>query len=230
MKRILIIEDDHDIGLLVKHSLEKDGGFTGVIAADGETGLGEARRQTPDLVILDLNLPGLDGLDVCRQLRAQSGTGSVPIIMLTARVDESDKVSGLELGADDYVTKPFSVKELVARVRSVLRRSGQTPAEPRVLVAGVIELDEARRRVKIEGREVTLTRKEFDLLGDLMRHRGRVLSRSHLLERVWGYDHPGTTRTVDVHVRQLRKKLGSPADEYIETVVGVGYRLREVER
>jgi len=229
MKRILIIEDDRDISLLVKHSLEKDGGFSGVIAADGETGLREARRQTPDLVILDLNLPGLDGLDVCRQLRAQSTTGSVPIIMLTARVDESDKVSGLELGADDYVSKPFSVKELVARVRTVLRRSDQTPAVPRVLVAGVIELDEPRRRVKVEGREVTLTRKEFDLLGDLMRHRGRVLSRSHLLERVWGYDHSGTTRTVDVHVRQLRKKLGPPADGYIDTVVGVGYRLSEVD-
>ena len=229
MKRILIIEDDRDIGLLVKHSLEKEGGFSGVIAADGEAGLSEARRQTPDLVILDLNLPGLDGLDVCRQLRAQRATGSVPIIMLTARIDESDKVSGLELGADDYVTKPFSVKELVARVRSVLRRSDQTPDDHRVLVAGVIELDEARRRVKVDGREVTLTRKEFDLLGDLMSHRGRVLSRSYLLEQVWGYDHPGTTRTVDVHVRQLRKKLGPPADDYIDTVVGVGYRLSEVE-
>jgi len=229
MNRILIIEDDRDISLLIKHSLEKEGGFSGVVAADGEVGLREARRQPPDLVILDLNLPGLDGLDVCRQLRAQSATCLIPIIMLTARIDESDKVSGLELGADDYVTKPFSVKELIARVRSVLRRTQQAPAEPRVLAAGVIELDEARRRVKVAGREVTLTRKEFDLLADLMRHRDRVLSRAQLLERVWGYDHPGTTRTVDVHVRQLRKKLGPPADEYIDTVVGVGYRLHEVD-
>jgi len=229
MNRILIIEDDRDISLLIKHSLEKEGGFSGVVAADGEVGLREARRQPPDLVILDLNLPGLDGLDVCRQLRAQSATRLIPIIMLTARIDESDKVSGLELGADDYVTKPFSVKELIARVRSVLRRTQQAPAEPRVLAAGVIELDEARRRVKVAGREVTLTRKEFDLLADLMRHRDRVLSRAQLLERVWGYDHPGTTRTVDVHVRQLRKKLGPPADEYIDTVVGVGYRLHEVD-
>jgi DNA-binding response OmpR family regulator len=229
MNRILIIEDDRDISLLIKHSLEKEGGFSGVVAADGEVGLREARRQPPDLVILDLNLPGLDGLDVCRQLRAQSATRLIPIIMLTARIDESDKVSGLELGADDYVTKPFSIKELIARVHSVLRRTQQAPAEPRVLAAGVIELDEARRRVKVAGREVTLTRKEFDLLADLMRHRDRVLSRAQLLERVWGYDHPGTTRTVDVHVRQLRKKLGPPADEYIDTVVGVGYRLHEVD-
>jgi DNA-binding response OmpR family regulator len=229
MNRILIIEDDRDIGLLIKHALEKDGGFVAAVAADGETGLLEARKRSPDLVILDLNLPGLDGLEVCRQLRKLSATPTIPIIMLTARIDESDKISGLELGADDYVTKPFSVKELIARVRSVLRRSQQTASEPQVLIAGVIELDDGRRRVKVAEREVTLTRKEFDLLADLMRHRGRVLSRAQLLERVWGYDHPGTTRTVDVHVRQLRKKLGPPADAYIDTVVGVGYRLHEVE-
>lgn len=228
MRRILIIEDDPDIALSLKYSLEKDGGFAVTAVHDGSTGLQEVRREAPDLVLLDLSLPGMDGLDVCRRLTADEATENIPIIIVTARVDESDLVAGLELGADDYVTKPFSVKEVVARIRAVLRRSSRLGEEqPRVLSAGALVLDESRRRVQVEGRDVSLTRKEFDLLADLMRHQGRVRSRERLLERVWGYDHPGATRTVDVHVRQLRRKLGADQAAHIETVVGLGYRFRE---
>jgi len=226
MKRILVVEDDPDIALSLKYNLEKEGAFSVVVAGDGERGLEEAARRPPELIVLDLNLPGIDGFEVCRRLRAGSATATIPILMLTARIEEADKVTGLELGADDYVTKPFSVKEIIARVRAILRRA-ETPQEDKeILSSGVLTLDLGARRVQVEDREVALTRKEFDLLTDLVRGRGRVLSRELLLERVWGYDHPGETRTVDVHVRQLRKKLGSAADGYIETVVGVGYRFR----
>jgi DNA-binding response OmpR family regulator len=226
MDRVLIIEDDQDICLSLRYALEREKDFSVSVAHDGESGLQEAARHAPDLVLLDLNLPGMDGMDVCEQLRRSAGTATVPIIMLTARVEEADKLSGLALGADDYITKPFSVKEVVARVRAVLRRA-RTPLEgTQVLVRGDLELDESRRRVTVEGREVSLTRKEFDLLADLMRRPGRVSSREQLLERVWGYEHPGMTRTVDVHVRQLRKKLGERVAALIETVVGVGYRFR----
>jgi DNA-binding response OmpR family regulator len=226
MDRILIIEDDSDIALSLQYYMEKSGEFLVSVARDGELGLQRALDRPPDLVLLDLNLPGIDGVEVCRQLRREKTTMTVPIIMVTARVAEDDRVSGLELGADDYITKPFSLKEVVARVRALLRRARTPLDQPRVLSAGVLELDEARRSVTAEGREVVLTRKEFDLLADLMRHPGRVASRDQLLQRVWGYDHAGTTRTVDVHVRQLRKKLGPTAADYIETVVGVGYRMR----
>jgi DNA-binding response OmpR family regulator len=230
MTRILIIEDDPDIALSIKYHMERQGGFEVVVAEDGESGLDAARREPPDLVLLDLNLPGMDGMEVCRSLRGEHAGATVPIIMITARVEERDAISGLESGADDYITKPFSVKEVVARVRAVLRRAPQAEEAPRVLVAGMIRLDEARRSVHVENDEITLTRKEFDLLAELMRRHGLVLSREKLLERVWGYDHPGETRTVDVHVRQLRKKLGAAAAEMIETVVGVGYRLRREVR
>jgi DNA-binding response OmpR family regulator len=226
MRRILIIEDDPDIALSMKYNMEKEGAFSVVVAGNGESGLVEAARRPPELIILDLNLPGIDGFEVCRRLRAGSATSTIPIIMLTARIEEADKIAGLELGADDYVTKPFSVKEIIARARAILRRA-QAPQEDReILSSGVLTLDLGARRVVVESREVGLTRKEFDLLTDLVQGRGRVLSRELLLERVWGYDHPGETRTVDVHVRQLRKKLGPAADGYIETVVGVGYRFR----
>jgi DNA-binding response OmpR family regulator len=226
MDRILIVEDDSDIALSLRYYLEKTGEFSVTVARDGELGLQRALDRPPDLVLLDLNLPGIDGIEVCRQLRREKTTTTVPIIMLTARVAEDDRVSGLDLGADDYITKPFSLKEVVARIRALLRRARTPLDQPRVLTAGVLELDEACRSVTAEGREVVLTRKEFDLLADLMRHPGRVASRDQLLQRVWGYDHAGTTRTVDVHVRQLRKKLGPTAADSIETVVGVGYRLR----
>jgi DNA-binding response OmpR family regulator len=229
MNRVLIIEDDPDIALSLRYALEREGDFSVAVAPDGESGLQEVERSPPDLVVLDLNLPGLDGTEVCRRLRRRGLTAAIPVIMLTARVDEADVLSGLEIGADDYITKPFSIQEVIARIRAVLRRS-RTPVEPpQVLACGVLELDRARRRVTVEGREVSLTRKEFDLLADLLSRPGRVASREQLLARVWRYDHPGTTRTVDVHVRQLRKKLGSPAAELIETVVGVGYRLRGPE-
>jgi DNA-binding response OmpR family regulator len=228
MKRILLIEDDPDIALSIKYNLEKEGSFQVTVVRDGETGLRHLMDRAPDLLLLDLNLPGMDGLDICRRLRSERHTAALPIIMLTARVDETDKVSGLELGADDYITKPFSVKEVVARVRAVLRRA-ERPAEEGegTLTRGSITVDRGARRVTASGREVHLTRKEFDLLVALMDSRDRVLTRSHLLDRVWGYDHPGETRTVDVHVRKLRQKLGEGAQDHIETVVGVGYRFRD---
>lgn len=229
MSRILIIEDDADIALSIKYHMEHKGEFDVIVAPSGEIGLDEATRRVPDLVLLDLNLPGIDGMEVCRALRSRADTATVPVIMLTARVEERDTISGLESGADDYITKPFSVKEVAARVRAVLRRASPSE-EPRVLTAGPITLDEERRAARVHDDELTLTRKEFDLLAELIRRRGLVLSREKLLERVWGYDHPGETRTVDVHVRQLRKKLSAEAAELIETVVGVGYRLRGENR
>jgi DNA-binding response OmpR family regulator len=225
-KRILLIEDDSDIALSLRHNLEKEKGFLVSTARDGEAGLRAAVESPPDIVLLDLNLPGIDGLEVCRRLRKAAGTASVPIIMLTARVGEADRVAGLDLGADDYVPKPFSVKEVVARVRAVLRRTERTEADDETLEDGPIHVDVPARRVLLDGSEVALTRKEFDLLVHMIRHRGRVLTRERLLERVWGYDYPGETRTVDVHIRRLRRKLGAAAEERIETVVGVGYRFR----
>ena len=229
MDRILIIEDDADIALSIKYSMERDGSYVVAVASDGETGVAEARRTGPDLVLLDLNLPGMDGVEVCRLLRRDAETADIPIVMLTARVQEQDKIGGLDVGADDYITKPFSLKELLARVRAVLRRASARADGPRTMIRGPLALDEARRRVTVDGDEVRLTRKEFDLLADLMRRPGLVLTREKLLARVWGYDHPGATRTVDVHVRQLRKKLGPLAAAAIETVVGVGYRFRSEE-
>jgi DNA-binding response OmpR family regulator len=227
VRRILIIEDDADIALSLRYNLEREGGYSVATAADAQAGLRLALAGPPDLVLLDLNLPGMDGIELCRQLRSREATAAVPIIMLTARVEEADRVRGLDVGADDYVTKPFSVKELLARVRAVLRRADASGEGRETLSAGVLQIDLAGRRVTVQEREVQLTRREFDLLADLVRNRGRVRKRERLLEQVWGYLHPGDTRTVDVHVRQLRKKLGPPADAWIETVVGVGYRFRE---
>jgi two-component system alkaline phosphatase synthesis response regulator PhoP len=226
MNRILIIEDDPDIALSLRYCLENEGDFSVEVAHDGELGLRQARKSRPDLLLLDLALPGMDGTAICRRLRQDEDTAAMPVIMLTARVEEADKLHGLSLGADDYITKPFSMKEVVARVRAVLRRSRTPAAEPEVLSCCGIEVDRSRRTVQVGDRMLELTRKEFDLLADLMSRPGRVATREQLLERVWGYEHPGNTRTVDVHVRQLRKKLGSPADGCIETMVGVGYRFR----
>lgn len=229
MKRILLIEDDADIGLSIKYNLERDGAYSVETVSNGESGLKRALEAPPALILLDLNLPGMDGLEVCRALRKRPETASLPIIMLTARVGESERVAGLDLGGDDYITKPFSVKEVIARVRAVLRRSEGGSPEDEVLVDGPIRVEREARRVLVEGVEVPLTRKEFDLLADLMRSRGRVLTRERLLEKVWGYDYPGETRTVDVHIRRLRKKLGRALENRIETVVGVGYRFRSAE-
>ena len=229
MKRILVIEDDPDIAMSLRLKLERDGGFEVVTATDGAAGLKLAVDRPPDLVLLDLNLPGLDGFEVCRLLRGAPATASTPVIMLTARISESDRVAGLDLGADDYISKPFSPKEALARIRAVLRRSDRAAEVPAALADGALRIDVLSREAEIAGRAVSLTRKEFDLLVELIRQRGRVLTRERLLENVWGYDYPGETRTVDVHVRRLRQKLGTPVDERIETVVGVGYRYRSAK-
>jgi DNA-binding response OmpR family regulator len=216
---ILLIEDEPEIADLLKLFFEKEG-FRISHAASGERGLERLDERTPRVVLLDIGLPGIDGIEVCRRIRARS---DVPIIMLTARDAEVDKVVGLELGADDYVTKPFSPRELVARVKAVLRRSEEPPITPDVIEVGAFVIDGGRRQATMpDGETVRPTAREFDLLWYLATNRGLVLSRAQLLEAVWGYDYFGETRTVDVHVRQLRKKLpGLP----LETVWGVGYRL-----
>jgi DNA-binding response OmpR family regulator len=221
---ILVVEDEPDIRNLIVLHLVRDG-FRCRTASTGTQALAEVRARRPDLVVLDLLLPELDGLEVCRRLRADAATAALPIIMLTARADEVDRVVGLEVGADDYVVKPFSPRELVARARAVLRRAGGDGAE-RPLRVGAITLDPARHAVAVDAATVTLTPREFDLLRALMEAGGRVLSREHLLGRVWGYARAGEveSRTVDVHVRRLRAKLG-PEGRRLTTVKGVGYRL-----
>jgi len=223
-REVLVVEDEPDIRRLVVLHLERDG-FRCRTATSGADALREVKTAVPDLVVLDLMLPGLDGLEVCRRLRRDSSTSSVPIIMLTAKSDEVDRVVGLEVGADDYVGKPFSPKELVARVRAVLRRSGPDQPTP-VLSVGPVTLDPARHAVSLDGRAVALTPKEFDLLQALLDAAGRVLSREYLLNRVWGYARADVieSRTVDVHVRRLRAKLGD-AGTRITTVKSVGYRF-----
>ncbi len=226
-RRILVVEDETDLAASLKYNLEKDGGYDVTTAATGEAGLALARERIFDLILLDLMLPGMDGLEACRALRATSEGARVPLIMLTARVDETDKLVGLELGADDYLTKPFSMREILARVKVQLRRAalGESPAHPNYRGGG-LEIDFEGHLLRSGGREIGVTRMEFALLSALVKSRGRVLTRDHLLEKVWGYSYGGATRTVDVHIRRLRKKLG-PAGDQIETVVGVGYRFRE---
>ena len=219
-ERILIVEDEVHIATPTKTYLERDG-FVVTHVLTGEEGLRVMEDDPPNLVLLDLNLPGIDGLEVCRRIRA---TSQVPIIMLTARDDDIDKIVGLEVGADDYVTKPFNVRELVARVKAILRRAPAT-VQPigGSLSHGIITIDRGRHEVKLGGEEVQLAPKEFDLLWTLLEERGHVLTRDQLLERVWGYTFAGDTRTVDVHVRQLRRKLGDACP--IVTVWGVGYKV-----
>jgi two-component system phosphate regulon response regulator PhoB len=219
---VLVVEDEPDIRNLIVHHLERDG-FRCRTAASGPEALTAARAASPDLVVLDLMLPGMDGLEVCRRLRATAA--SLPIIMLTAKGDEVDRIVGLELGADDYVVKPFSPKELVARVRAVLRRARPVEGARAVLI-GPVSLDPARHQVTVAGTAVALTPKEFDLLQTLMESAGRVLSREHLLNRVWGYARADAieSRTVDVHVRRLRAKLGD-AGARIATIKTIGYRF-----
>src|SRR5438874_9373304 len=223
-QEVLVVEDEPDIRRLIVLHLERDG-FRCRTASNGPEALREARAAVPDLIVLDLMLPELDGLEVCRQLRRDGSTAGVPIIMLTAKSDEIDRVVGLELGADDYVAKPFSPKELVARVRAVLRRARPDPTRG-VYREGPIVLDPGRHTVMVRGAPVALTPKEFDLLQVLLEASGRVLSREHLLTRVWGYAHADEieSRTVDVHVRRLRAKLGDDGRR-IATVKSVGYRF-----
>jgi two-component system, OmpR family, phosphate regulon response regulator PhoB len=221
---VLIVEDEPDIRDLIVHHLTRDG-FRCRTAGSGAQALARVRASAPDLVVLDLMLPEMTGLEVCRRLRADPTTAGVPIIMLTAKTDEVDRIVGLEMGADDYVAKPFSPKELVARVRAVLRRARPGEAT-RPLAAGSVRLDTSRHLVTVGGRPVELTPKEFDLLHALLEAGGRVLSREHLLNRVWGYARADEieSRTVDVHIRRLRSKLG-PEERRIATIKGVGYRL-----
>ena len=212
----MIVEDEANIGALVRTYLQREG-YQVVWVRSGEEALTELRRHPIRLVVLDIGLPGIDGFEVCRRIG-----GQVPVIMLTARDEEPDRVAGLELGADDYVSKPFSPRELTARVKAVLRRSGSGAVAGDVLEIGPVTVDRAAREVRVDGREVELTQREFDLLEYLARHAGQVVTRDRLLESVWGFLSPGETRTVEVHVAQLRKKLGQP--DLIRTVRGLGYK------
>jgi len=224
---ILVAEDDRDIAELVAHYLRKSG-WEPHVAASGDQALAYARGHAVDVVILDVMLPGMSGLEVCRALRADRATSAVPIIMLTARGEEADRVVGLEIGADDYVAKPFSPNELVARIRALLRRSRRHEPEDLTLQLGPIVMDLSRHTVSSDGRDVKLTAKEFMLLQYLLEHRGRVLSRDLLLGDVWGYRYTGGTRTVDVHVRRLREKLPVLVESLV-TVKQFGYKLVDGE-
>jgi DNA-binding response OmpR family regulator len=224
--RVLIVEDDRDIADLVAHYFGKAGFATDVLSS-GREALAAIKRRPPDLVILDLMLPQVDGLEICRIMRAHDATAAIPIIMLTARGEESDRIVGLEIGADDYMAKPFSPNELVARVRALLRRAHRASPPAKILAYGPIALDTERHLVSCSGRDVTLTAKEFLLLEYLLQHRGRVLSRDVLLTDVWGYRYTGGTRTVDVHIRRLREKLPVLAEGLV-TVKQFGYKLADL--
>jgi DNA-binding response OmpR family regulator len=213
---VMVVEDEPNIGALVRTYLERAGYHT-LWVRSGEDALVELRRHPVKLVVLDIGLPGIDGFEVCRRI-----AGRVPVIMLTARDEEPDRVAGLEVGADDYVAKPFSPRELTARVKAVLRRAGRAPDADDVIALGPVILARGAREVRVDGAEVELTQREFELLEFLLRHAGQVVSRDQLLESVWGFISPGETRTVEVHVAQLRKKLGHPG--LIRTVRGVGYK------
>ena len=225
-QKILVVDDEAEIVRLVRAYLER-AGFAVVTASEGRQALAVFRHERPNLVVLDLNLPGMDGLDVCRALRRDS---DVPIIMLTARIEETDRLIGLELGADDYIVKPFSPREVVARVRTVLRRSEGTPVRPEVISSAGVTLNLAQRAASLNDQELDLTTMEFDLLALLVQHPGQVFTRLQLLERTQGAAYEGYERTIDVHIKNLRKKLGDDSQEprFIETIRGVGYRfLRE---
>jgi DNA-binding response OmpR family regulator len=221
--KILVVEDDRDIAKILKYNLEKEG-YQALVAQDGEEGVASFRREKPRLVILDLMLPKVDGLEVCRMIRAEDK--KTPVLMVTAKSSEVDKIVGLEMGADDYVTKPFSVREVMTRVKTLLRRTTGEDAPSDVLSAGVLELDPAQYELRLQGKPLVVTGREFELLKSLWTARGKVLSREELLERVWGIDKAADidTRTVDQHVARLRAKLG-PEKKRLRTVKGVGYRF-----
>ncbi|NLY92037.1 MAG: response regulator transcription factor [Firmicutes bacterium] len=230
-ERILIIEDEPNIIELVAYNLEKEGWLVSK-AQTGEEGWEKIQAEHPDIILLDLMLPGIDGMEICRRTRQNKLTRDIPIIILTAKAEEADRVLGLESGADDYVTKPFSPRELIARIRAVLRRADKNFSEveeKEMMVLGPIKMDLRQHKVLVNEQEIELTPKEFDLLHLLMSHPGRAFSREYLLENLWGYEFFGDTRTVDVHVRRLRQKIEeNPAQPYcLETVRGVGYRIRE---
>jgi DNA-binding response OmpR family regulator len=226
--RILIVEDEPDIAGLMKHSLERAGDLDVEIVGTGSAALKAVMEEPPSLILLDLNLPFMDGIEVCRLLRGRSSSAAIPIIMVTARTSESDRVAGLELGADDYITKPFSLRELVARVRAVLRRPPHITLHDQNIgyQRGDLAIDFDAVSVRVSGAPIRLTKREFELLRFLVENRNRVLSRDRLLERVWGLDRQVETRSVDVHVGRLRGKLGEVGRQ-IETVIGMGYRFVE---
>ena len=222
---ILIVEDEKDIVKMLDYNLKKEG-YKTLIAHDGEDALDMANTKLPDFILLDLMLPGVDGLEVCKELKSERKTASIPVIMLTAKSQESDKIVGLELGADDYMTKPFSPRELIARIKAVLRRGKEKEKLPEVIKIGDLGLDFSKIEVTVKDKPVELTSKEFELLKTLIKAKGRVLSRNFLLDNIWGFDHAMEiqTRTVDVHIRTLRKKLKTAA-KYIVTVKNYGYRF-----
>jgi len=228
--RVVVVEDEEDIGGLIQHALERTGDFEVRTVGSGDAALRIIRDEAPDLVILDLNLPVLSGVEVCRILRSRQDTATIPIVILTARATENDRVAGLDLGADDYITKPFSLRELVARVRAVMRRTSRqpegAPPAPPIYRGRHLFADFEAVLVKVNEQPIRLTRREFELLRYLIANRNRVISRDRLLERVWGYDRVVETRSVDVHIGRLRGKL-QIAGQQIETVVGLGYRFVE---
>ncbi len=232
-QRILVIEDDTNIQELIKYNLEKNG-YRVIVADNGVDGLKEAIANIPDLILLDIMLPGLDGLEVCKRLRMEKFTRKVPIFMLTAKSEELDKILGLELGADDYITKPFSIKELIARIRAVMRRIGDDGIDEqdreesgKVLKVKDIEIDNEKYEIRKNGERIALTLKEFELLKVMIENEGKVLTRDFLLDKIWGYEYIGGTRTVDVHIRHIRQKINDDEGNgrRIETIRGVGYRF-----
>lgn len=226
-QKILVVDDEPDLVELVKDVLERNNYFV-ISARNADLAIKKVKESNPDLIILDLNLPGIGGIEVCRILKRDKKTSSIPIIMLTVKSTETDKIAGLEAGADDYMTKPFSTAELVARTRAVLRRILYAGEPGEALVSGEIRLDSTEHMVYVMDKKIDLTPKEFNLLYLLMKKNGKVLSRTFLIENIWGYEYLGGTRTVDVHVRHLREKLGEEGKK-VETVEGVGYKFVEEE-
>lgn len=230
--KVLVIEDDYGIQELLRYNL-KNNGYEVIIVDNGDEGYNMALKEMPDIILLDLMIPGIDGLEVCKKIRMNELIRNIPIIMVTAKGEELDKILGLELGADDYVTKPFSVKEIIARIRTVMRRmkNGDKPSkEPentnRKIAIGNLEIDEDKHEVRINGKKIILTLKEFELLKIMAENPGRVMTRDFLLDAVWGYEYGGETRTIDVHVRNLRRKLwGDNEEGMIQTIRGVGYKF-----
>lgn len=228
--KILIVDDEINIRELIKFTVEKEG-YNSIEAGDGQTAVKIAKAEKPDLIVLDLMLPGIDGLEVCRLVKNSRETAAIPIIMLTAKNEEIDKIIGLELGADDYLTKPFSPRELLARIKAVLRRSQKESVAGGELVVGNLKLNFSRYEAYLGNEKLELTPKEYEMLKLFITNTGKVFTREQLLEKVWGYEYFGDTRTVDVHVRHLRVKLGQDNDagEAIETVRGVGYRFKDLQ-
>ena len=228
-KKIMIVEDDRNLLDTLVYNIEKEG-YAAITSINGEEAVESARKEKPDLIILDIMLPALNGLEVCRILRKEM---SVPILMLTARNEEVDKIIGLEVGADDYMTKPFSMRELIARIRAMLRRAGMTATEPdsidKIIIIGTLTIDTERHKVTVSSKELELSPREYDLLVFLAANKGLVFTRDQLLEKVWGYDFAGDTRTVDVHIRWLRQKIefNPSKPEKLITVRGAGYKLAE---